>query len=181
MNASDIVKAKQSKTLYNAYYSPFLSTFISSGTTLNSCIISSFSYSTLNVVSSSVMDRGGGLFISTLEYVSCNNTVYPYQCGPNFISYEMQNAVKGEKKPSSLRWSNNTNTTVYGYNTTYSTLANGSSIASTISVTSTLVPSGTAPFIVPLVSYYQGTDFSNRCVVCTSLIPGDCCTTCNSG
>jgi hypothetical protein len=113
MNASDIVKAKQSKTLYNAYYSPFLSTFISSGTTLNSCIISSFSYSTLNVVSSSVMDRGGGLFISTLEYVSCNNTVYPYQCGPNFISYEMQNAVKGEKKPSSLRWSNNTNTTVY--------------------------------------------------------------------
>jgi len=102
MNASDIIKAKQNKTLYKAYYTPavYQSTIFSTLT----------AFSTLSNLSTS--------------YVSCINTSYNYVCNPIFTSYETRNNVKdGSDKCGGTSLSNmqfvKSDATVYAYNTVY--------------------------------------------------------------
>ena len=141
MNASDIVKNRQNKVLYGAYYQPkvFQSTVVS----------------TLIPISSYT---GGFNSFSTNI-----NTVYTYSSQPTFLSYELLNEVKQGKDvcagtcASQLTWTNLTSTTQYLYATNYSTLSTPLSV----SVTSTFVQGSTGPVICPLVSFYQGTNFDN--------------------
>jgi hypothetical protein len=72
MNASDIVKNRQNKVLYNAYYQP---------TVFQSTVVS-----TLSPISSYT----GGY----ASYESTVITAYNYSCQPTFLSYELLNEVK---------------------------------------------------------------------------------------
>ena len=138
MNASDIVKNRQNKVLYNAYYQPtvFQSTVVSTLSPISSCT--------------------GGY----ASYESTVNTVYNYSCQPTFLSYELLNEVKNGKEvctgtcASQLTWTNLTSTTQYMYATNYSTL----STPLQISVTSTSVQGSKGPVICPLINFYQGTN-----------------------
>lgn len=138
MNASDIVKNRQNKVLYKAYYQP---------TVFQSTVVS-----TLSPISSYV-----GGYNSTRSSVI---TVYNYLCQPTFLSYELLNEVKNGKEEctgtctSQLTWSNLTSTTKYMYATNYSTL----STPLNINVTSTIVQGSTGPVICPLINFYQGTN-----------------------
>jgi hypothetical protein len=138
MNASDIVKNRQNKVLYNAYYQP---------TVFQSTLVS-----TLSPISSYT----GG----TTSYRSTVNTVYNYSCQPTFLSYELLNEVKNGKEEctgtcaSQVTWTNLTSTTQYMYSTIYSTL----STPCTIIVTSTSVQGSTGPVVCPLINFYQGTN-----------------------
>ena len=138
MNASDIVKNRQNKVLYNAYYQP---------TVFQSTVVS-----TLSPISSYT----GGY----ASYESTVNTVYNYSCQPTFLSYELLNEVKNGKEvctgtcASQLTWTNLTSTTQYMYATNYSTL----STPLQISVTSTSVQGSKGPVICPLINFYQGTN-----------------------
>lgn len=138
MNASDIVKNRQNKVLYNAYYRP---------TVFQSTVIS-----TLSPISSYT----GGI----TSYGSSVITAYNYLCQPTFLSYELLNEVKNGKEEctgacaSQLKWSNLTSTTKYMYATNYSTLSTPLSI----NVTSTIVQGSTGPVICPLINFYQGTN-----------------------
>ena len=141
MNASDIVKNRQNKVLYKAYYQPtvFQSTVITTQIPISSFTSTSNSFSTVT------------------------NTVYTYSAQPTFLSYELLNEVKNGKDvctgtcTSQMTWSNITYMTQYLYSTTYSTL----STPLNIDVTSTLVQGSTGPVICPLVSFYQGTNTDN--------------------
>ena len=138
MNASDIVKNRQNKVLYKAYYQP---------TVFQSTVVS-----TLSPISSYT----GG----TTSYRSTVNTVYNYSCQPTFLSYELLNEVKNGKEEctgtcaSQVTWTNLTSTTQYMYSTIYSTL----STPCTIIVTSTNVQGSKGPVICPLINFYQGTN-----------------------
>lgn len=138
MNASDIVKNRQNKVLYNAYYQPI--------------VFQSTVVSTLSPISSYT----GGY----ASYESTVNTVYNYSCQPTFLSYELLNEVKNGKEvctgtcASQLTWTNLTSTTQYMYATNYSTL----STPLQISVTSTSVQGSKGPVICPLINFYQGTN-----------------------
>ena len=138
MNASDIVKNRQNKVLYNAYYQP---------TVFQSSVVS-----TLSPISSYV--------VGFIRYRSTVNTVYNYLCQPTFLSYELLNEVKNGKEActgecaTQLTWTNLTSTTQYMYSTNYSTLSTPLSI----SVTSTIVQRSTGPVICPLINFYQGTN-----------------------
>ena len=161
MNASDIVKAKQNRTLFQAYYRPtiFPSTTVS---TVNICPISSI--------------KDG-----TPSYVSSTTLHYNYICNPPSISYQLSNAVNSGKylcgypscssisiwntgqtiptgvcdcKVSFLNWKNTTSTTIYSYSTiNYSSIQTLSTIALT----------GPGPVICPLVDFYQGPNIDNSC------------------
>jgi len=138
MNASDIVKNKQNKVLYQAYYHP---------TVFQSTVVS-----TLSLISSST--SGPNSYRSTVI------TAYNYVCQPTSISYELLNEVKNGKEActgtcaSQLTWSNLTSTTQYMYSTNYSTL----STPLNINVTSTSVQGSKGPVICPLINFYQGTN-----------------------
>ena len=138
MNASDIVKNRQNKVLYNAYYQP---------TVFQSTVVS-----TLSPISSYT----GGY----TSYGSTVITAYNYSCQPTFLSYELLNEVKNGKEvctgtcASQLTWTNLTSTTQYMYATNYSTL----STPLQISVTSTSVQGSKGPVICPLINFYQGTN-----------------------
>ena len=138
MNASDIVKNRQNKVLYNAYYQP---------TVFQSTVVS-----TLTPISSYT----GGYN----SYTSTVITAYNYSCQPTFLSYELLNEVKNGKVEctgtcaSQLSWENLTSTTQYMYATNYSTLSTPLSI----SVTSTSVQGSKGPVICPLINFYQGTN-----------------------
>jgi len=141
MNASDIVKNRQNKVLYKAYYQP---TVFQSTVVTTQLPISSYT---------------GGFD----SFSSITNTVYTYSSQPTFLSYELLNEVKNGKDvctgtcASQVTWTNLTSTTQYLYATNYSTL----STPLNISVTSTVVKGSTGPVICPLVSFYQGTNFDN--------------------
>ena len=155
MNASDIVKAKQTKALYNAYYNPtvFQSTTFSTITTVSSI---------LNYVSSSVP-------ITSDSYTSTVETAYNYVCQPTFVSYEMANALRdgvyicGNRSISDLQFKNTTNTVQYAYKTNYSTFSFNPSVQlpSTFRVTSSFITASRGPVIQPLIDFEQGTSFSN--------------------
>ena len=169
MNASDIVKAKQNRTLYTAYYRPE----IFPGKTVSTVTL--YPVSTVST---------GGAFISS--FTSCITTNYLYRCDAPIISYELANDINSGKyicgfpacstitdpntgltrvtgvcdcKISFLTWKNTTPTLIYNYSTiSYST----------VSTFSTTILTGPGPVICPLVSYYQGTNFDNRCNTCNS-------------
>lgn len=138
MNASDIVKNRQNKVLYKAYYQP---------TVFQSTVVS-----TLSPISSYT----GGYS----SYSSTVITAYNYSCQPTVLSYEMLNEVKNGKEActgtcaSQLTWTNLTSTTQYMYTTNYSTLSTPLSI----NVTSTSVQGSKGPVICPLINFYQGTN-----------------------
>jgi len=163
MNASDIIKNRQNRVLYQAYTRPTIfSTLITS--TINYCPISTIST--------------GGAF--TTSFTSTINTQYGYTCEKPAISYELLNDINEGKylcgspycssisiwntgqtvpvgdcncKISFLTWKNTNSTSVYNYSTaTYSS----------VSVASTNILTGPGPFICP-INFYQGTNFDNKC------------------
>jgi hypothetical protein len=177
MNASDITKAKQSRTLYQAYYRPtFFSTIINS--TINLCPVSS------NTTSQS--------FTSTVSYN------YLSRCTPPAISYELANSINqgrylcpppfnstisewntgqqfnsgsSDCKVSFLTWKNTNPTTILHYESTEIT---------SFTVTSSIILTGPSPIICPLVEMVQGTSFQNRCNTC-GVSNGGYCNDCSSG
>jgi hypothetical protein len=181
MNASDIIKAKQSRTLYQAYYRPtFFSTTINS--TISYCPISTISTAT-PIISS---------FTSSIV------THYLSRCTPPVISYELANSINqgrylcpppfnstisewntgrqfvsgsGDCKVSFVTWKNTNPTTIFNYKSTSNTAA---------TVTSTTILTGPAPIICPLVEMVQGTSFQSRCNSC-GVFNGGYCNDCSSG
>jgi hypothetical protein len=168
MNASDIVKAKQDRTLYQAYYRP---TIFPGKTT-----------STIQICPISSVDGG------TTTYESTTSIQYNYVCYPPSISYELSNAVNSGKyicgcnndegisiwntgqviptdtgncKISFLQWKNTNVTPVYSYKVNN---------YSSISTFSTTTLTGPGPVICPLVDFYQGTNFDNRCNTCNATL-----------
>ena len=180
MNASDIIKAKQNRVLYQAYYRPTIfSTLITS--TINYCPVSTIS-------------TGSG-FVSS--FVSCITTQYGSKCETPNISYQLLNDINNGRyecgypycstisewntgrtfatgdcdcKISFLTWKNTNPTLLY----TYSTIS-----YSSVQTFSTPVTTGPSPVICPL-TLNQGTSYQNRCNNCNTSIFGNnaCCGNC---
>lgn len=180
MNASDIVKAKQNRTLFQAYYHP-----VATSSTISTTIYTS------TIVSSSV----GFPTQSTV----CSTILYNNLCIPSFISYQMANdindgrylcntytlaqqvggnaintatTVTSQCKISDLQWKNVNSTLTYAYAPLY-----GSPPQSTISTfraVSYYIQTGPLPVICPLVDFYQGTNFASKCNVCLQNGPCTC-------
>ena len=139
MNASDIVNARQNKTLFGAYRSSFLTA---------STILSSI------YPVSSIAGRGVTSYTSTLR------TVNSSKCFSTFLTYELERDIEagqslcGICEPSELQWKYLTSTTMTFYSTNYGSLSTPSTFTST---TTTIL---TAPPVVicPLISFYQGND-----------------------
>jgi hypothetical protein len=176
MNASDVIKARRNKVLFQAYYRP--------------TIFPNNTVSTTNFCPFSSIDGGA------TTYTSSVNTIYKYKCEKPFLTYdntyEMINDVNSGKygcgypycstlsiwqtgetipvgtcncKISNLQWKNTNSTVIYNMST-----ANYSSVITT----STVIMTGPGPVICPLINYYQGTNFDNQC--------GDsnnCCSNCD--
>ncbi len=180
MNASDIVKAKQNRTLFQAYYHP-----VATSSTISTTIYTS------TIVSSSV-----GFPTQTNV---CSTILYNNLCMPSFISYQMANdindgrylcntytlaqqvggnaintasTVTSQCKISDLQWKNVNSTLTYTYAPLY-----GSPPQSTISTFRTVpyyIQTGPLPVICPLVEFYQGTNFASKCSVCPQNGPCTC-------
>ena len=175
MNASDIVKQKQNKVLYKAYYNP--------------TVFESTVFSTINTVSSIVNYVSSGVPLLSTSYTSCINTVYNYMCEPTFQSYESRYAVGSGanactgKNASELKWKKTSQIPIYAYSTVYSSLVTPSTLApSTIRVSSTLVQGGPMPLICAITQVQQGTSFAMSCPSCSHVLgsPGACCDQCSS-
>ena len=163
MNASDIIKSKQNRVLYQAYNRP---------TIFSTLITSTINYSPISTIST------GGTF--TTSFASTINTQYGYKCAPTAdLSYELLNDINSGKyicgfpycssisvwntgqtfpigncdcKISFLNWKNTNSTIIYNY----------SSINySSIGITSTIILTGPSPVICPLI-FHQGTKFDNN-------------------
>ena len=178
MNASDIVKAKQNRTLFQAYYHPM----ITPSTTTTTIVVSTFISLDVDLIMQSNV---------------CSTVIYNNLCMPTFISYQLANDVNQGKylcntytlaqqvggnainttstaqtqcKISNLQWQTTLSTVTTAYNTvggiTYST----SSATSLQSPVSTFI----LPVICPLVEFYQGTNFASRCSVCPQNGPCTC-------
>lgn len=177
MNASDIIKSKQNRVLFQAYYRP--------------TIFASPITSTINYYPISTISTGGSIFQSRNSTVT---TQYQYTCEKPIISYELANSIENGKylcgyptcstisvwntgetipigtcdcKISVLSWKNNTTTALQFYSTVN---------YSSVSTFTTAIPTGSAPLICPFTSFYQGTSFTNQCNACTVLSN---CTDCN--
>jgi len=178
MNASDIVKAKQNRTLFQAYYHPM----ITPSTTTTTIVVSTFISLDVDLIMQSNV---------------CSTVIYNNLCMPSFISYQLANDVNQGKylcntytlaqqvgidtllttstaqtqcKISNLQWQTTLSTVTTAYNTvggiTYST----SSATSLQSPVSTFI----LPVICPLVSFYQGTNFASKCSACPQNGPCTC-------
>lgn len=178
MNASDIVKAKQNRTLFQAYYHPTITPF----TTTTTIVVSTFISSIASL---------------TMQSNVCSTVIYNNLCMPSFISYQLANDVNQGKylcntytlaqqvgidtllttstaqtqcKISNLQWQTTLSTVTTAYNIdsgiTYST----SSATSLQSPVSTFI----LPVICPLVDFYQGTNFASKCSVCPQNGPCTC-------
>lgn len=174
MNASDLVKARQNKTLYRAYYQP--------------TVFQSTTFSTLTTVSSIIRTISSGVPIISSSYTSCTQTVYDTLCEPTFLSYASRYAISDGastcmgRRPKETTWKANQPTTLYSYSTIYSTLVAPSTLApSTVRITSTIVLAGPAPKICPLIQLQQGTSFASQCPSCSHVqgSPGACCEQCS--
>jgi len=179
MNASDIVKAKQNRTLFQAYYHPM----ITPSTTTTTIVVSTFI--------SSIAEQ------PPMQSNVCSTVIYHNLCMPSFISYQLANDVNQGKylcntytlaqqvgidtllttstaqtqcKISNLQWQTTLSTVTTSYNTV------GDITYSTISATSLQSPVSTfiLPVICPLISFYQGTNFDNKCSVCPQNGPCTC-------
>lgn len=175
MNASDIIKDRRNKVLFQAYYRPtiFPNNTIS---TINYCPFSSIA-------------------AGTPSYTSSLNTIYTYKCERPFLTYdntyEMINDVNNGKfecdspycssisiwqtgesiptgtcncKVSYLQWKNTNSTIIYNMST-----VNFSSVVTT----STIIMTGPGPVICPLIKFYQGPNYDNHC------ISNNCCIDCD--
>ena len=189
MNASDIVKAKQNKTLFQAYYRPTI--FPGIGPTTDGCT------STLIVTDTSIEPVSSISIVGT-SYVSTSCTEYLYTCNPAFTSYNLLNDVNSGKylcgspycssisiwntgttiptgtcncKISYLTWKNTNETTIYMYST-----LNYSSIYTT----STNILTGPSPTICPDPMFYQGNSVPGKCMLCNIVGLGieGCCASC---
>ena len=187
MNASDVVKAKQNRVLFQAYYRPTIfpglygtdSTLIASTTTFESV---------------SSIYPGPPSFISS----SCSE--YLYTCNQPSISYALLNDVNSGKylcqfpycssisiwntgttfptgtcncKISKLEWKNTNPTVFYTVSTAYySSIETVSSM-----VTSTIIMTGPQPIICSDPVFYQGNCVNSECCVCkrAGLGVGGCC------
>lgn len=176
MNASDIIKSKQNRVLYQAYYRP---------TIFSTLITSTINYSPISTISS------GGSFVSSV--VSCTNVQYQYTCEKPAISYELLNSINDGKyecgypycstlsdwntgqtfpvgncdcKISFLTWKNTNPSLFY----TYSTI-NYSSVITF----STPILTGPAPIICSFIEFKQGNAINNQCNT------NNCCNQCLSG
>lgn len=180
MNASDIVKAKQNKTLYKAYYRP--------------TVFQSSLFSTLYTISSSSGESNNWSSITT-SYTSCITQVNDYVCNPTFISYQFAKDVNdgsyecGLKSRSKLEWKPQEElrylySTIYSISTISTTVCEciyrSSMVVSSIDITSTTIKIAPQPLICPLVNLYQGTSYLNRCNTCNSYLANDgyCCNQC---
>jgi len=179
MNASDIVKAKQNRTLFQAYYHPVMTPSTTSTTIYTSTLISTISSP------------------SAQQSTLCSTVIYNNTCMPTFISYQLANDVNQGKylcntytlakqvggnavnttstavnlcTLSNLQWKSVNSTMIFEYSSLNSTL----STVSSFSVTSTFIQTGPMPVICPLISFYQGTNFDNRCSVCPQNGPCTC-------
>ena len=177
MNASDIVKAKQNRTLFQAYYHPATTPFTTSTTIYTSTVLSSISE---------------GIYAPV-----CSTLIYNNLCMPSFISYQLANDVNQGKylcntytlaqqvgsntvlttstatnlcTLSNLQWKNVNSTLITEYSTTYS----ATSTLSTVFASSTFIQTGPLPVICPLISFYQGTNFASKCSVCQQNGPCTC-------
>lgn len=163
MNASDIVKAKQSQVLYRTLYTP--------------TVYSSTVYSTIRPISSFINYVSSGVPLLSTSYASCIYTVPTVECAPRFMTYELAKTVKdgayecGDRVVGQSDWIKSDRTFAYAYNTTFSTL----STASSIRVTSTAITVGPAPLICGSGAVNQGTSFAARCGACA----GGCCPACS--
>lgn len=170
MNASDIIKAKQNRILYNTYYTP---------TILESSITS-----TIRPISSIIRYTSAGINILSTSYTSCITRCDTYVAKPTFVSYEMINAVESgqygcaaAKRPLETDWNKTTSTLKIIQSTIYSTFSTtGPLLPSTVRYSSTITTVGQAPVICPLIDYHQGTSFSvkDSCVN-YPYQSGDCC------
>lgn len=179
MNASDIIKAKQSRTLYQAYYRPtFFSTIINS--TINVCPISTTTTASsfTSTISMHYLSRCTQPAISYELANSINNG--RYLCSQPFCSTISEwntgrqfNTNSCDCNVSFMTWKNTNSTIIYNYSSINNTTAR---------VTSTSILTGPGPIICPLVEMNQGTSFSNRCSNCnTSIFGNDAyCTSCTS-
>jgi hypothetical protein len=189
MNASDIIKAKQRRTLYQAYYRPTIFPGLEGS---NSTLINS----SINYCPISTITINGDIISSV---VSCVTLHYSYKCDTPNISYNLLNDINQGKylcgfpycstivqwnnqqeyitgvcdcKISFLTWKNTSMSYIYSYSTIN---------YSTIETYSSLVPSGPHPLICPLVSFNQGTSFDNNCSNCNlALYNNTCCENCTS-
>lgn len=164
MNASDIVKAKQSQVLYRTLYTPTAS--------------ASTVYSTIRPISSFINYVSSGVPLLSTSYASCIYTVPTVACAPRFMSYETAKMVKdgayecGDRVVGQSDWIKTASTFTYAYNTTFSTL----STASSIRVTSTVTYVAPSPLICGgAASGRQGTAFAAQCGACA----GGCCPACS--
>lgn len=163
MNASDIVKTKQSQTLYRAYSNPR--------------VFQSTVFSTITPVSSILQYTSSSVWVSTNSFVSCVNTVNTYSAQPTFLSYDLAQSMKdgayvcGNQTHTSLQWKNTQSTMIYAFSSIYSSFATPNiSTVSTIQITSSIVQQAPGPKIVPLIQFYQGVNNGKcDCNLITSL------------
>ncbi len=194
MNASDIIKARQNRVLYQAYYRPT----IFQGSTANGSNV--FITSTINFCPVSSISSSGTV---TSSVVSCVTVQYQYKCEPTNISYQMLNDINNGKYEcgypycsSISQWNTgrtfpagncNCNVSFLTWkNTTsrlFETFSTSNTATGAVERFTTLIPSGPAPVICPFVEFNQGTNFASRCDTCNTALFGNnaCCGNCASG
>lgn len=156
MNASDIVKAKQNRILYNTYYTP---------TVLESSVTSS-----VRALSSIIRYTSAGVNILSTSYTSCVTTCNTYVAEPTFLTYEMAQAVRDGRygcaaplRPLETDWDKTQSTLKVIQSTLYSTFStSGPLLPSSVRYSSTITTVGQSPIICPLIDYHQGTSFSTK-------------------
>lgn len=172
MNASDVIKAKQNRILYNAYYSP---TILESSVT-----------STVQPISSIIRYTSAGINITSTSYTSCITRCDTYVAKPTFMSYEMATAIQNgafgcavAKRPLETEWDKTTSTLKVIQSTLYSTFSTtGPLLPSSVRYSSTMTTVGQIPVICPLIDYHQGTSFSTNAAGSCVNYPnqsGHCC------
>jgi hypothetical protein len=175
MNASDIVSAKQNRTLFAAYYHPIVTSSTTSAMVYTSTLISSISS-----------------FVPEVKV--CSTLVYQNLSYPTVSSYELANDINEGKYLSNyytlsqvqnggivptystvcnvchiseMEWKNTNPTTMYTYQPNYT-----NSTLTSVTVQSTMVVTGPVPVICPLISFYQGTNAASQCNTC---LQDGCC------
>lgn len=179
MNASDIVKAKQNRTLFQAYYHPA----ITPSTTTTTIVVSTFI--------SSISD------LPPMRSNVCSTVIYNNLCMPTFTSYQLANDVNQGKylcntytlaqqvgintllttstahtqcKISNLQWETTLSTvTTAHYTANQSTYSTTSATPLQTSISTFILP-----VVCPLVDFYQGTNFASKCSACPQNGPCTC-------
>ena len=158
MNASDIVKAKQNKVLYSAYYRP---TFLTSTNTSTITRIVT-PYSSILSTASSVR--------------TCSSITYNNLLRPTYTSYETLNQIRdgagecGGVPTTSLQFTG-VPTQIYAFNTIYSSFNNNQLyLPSSFGVTSTVASEPTGPLITPFISFHQGCNTCTPTTVCANCL-----------